>query len=227
VRVLVVEDETKVADALRRGLEREHYDVTIAATGEDGVRQAGASAFDLVLLDAMLPGRDGFDVLQMLRSGGMAAPVLMLTARDSIEDRVRGLDAGADDYLVKPFALPELLARMRVLLRRGRLAEPTRLSTADLELDLVTRRVTRDGRELELTSREFDVLACLMRHAGQLVSRDVLAREIWHGFSRATTLDNVIDVHMARIRRKVDADFQTRLIHTIRGVGFTLRDARA
>jgi two-component system, OmpR family, copper resistance phosphate regulon response regulator CusR len=227
VRVLVVEDEVKVAQALRQGLEGEQYDVTIAATGEDGFYRASSERFDLVLLDAMLPGRDGLEILRTLRTRGMSSPVLMLTARDGIEDRVDGLDSGADDYLVKPFAFPELLARMRVLLRRGRPTEPTRLSAADLELDLVGRRATRAGRGLDLTAREFDVLAFLLRHAGQQVSRDMLAREVWNGFSRATSLDNVIDVHMARIRKKVDTDFPVKLIHTVRGVGFTLRDGAA
>jgi two-component system copper resistance phosphate regulon response regulator CusR len=227
VRVLVIEDEAKVAQALREGLEHEHYDVTIAETGEDGFFRASADAFDLVLLDVMLPGRDGLEVLRTLRTQGMRSPVLMLTARDTVEDRVRGLDAGADDYLVKPFAFPELIARMRVLLRRGRQAESTRLAVADLELDLVARQATRAGRDLELTAREFDVLAFLVRHAGQLVSRDMLAQDVWKEFARATPLDNVIDVHMARIRRKVDAEMPVKLIHTVRGVGFTLKDGRA
>jgi two-component system, OmpR family, copper resistance phosphate regulon response regulator CusR len=224
VRVLVIEDEAKVAQALREGLEHEHYDVTIAETGEDGFFRASAGAFDLVLLDVMLPGRDGLEVLRTLRTQGMRSPVLMLTARDAVEDRVRGLDAGADDYLVKPFAFPELVARMRVLLRRGRQAESTRLAVADLELDLVARQAMRAGRDLELTAREFDVLAFLVRHAGQLVSRDMLAQDVWKEFARATPLDNVIDVHMARIRRKVDAEATVKLIHTVRGVGFTLKD---
>jgi two-component system copper resistance phosphate regulon response regulator CusR len=227
VRVLVIEDEAKVAQALREGLEHEHYDVTIAETGEDGFFRASAEAFDLVLLDVMLPGRDGLEVLRTLRTQGMRSPVLMLTARDAVEDRVRGLDAGADDYLVKPFAFQELIARMRVLLRRGRQAESTRLAVADIELDLVARQATRAGRDLELTAREFDVLAFLVRHAGQLVSRDMLAQDVWKEFARATPLDNVIDVHMARIRRKVDAEMAVKLIHTVRGVGFTLKDGRA
>ena len=227
VRVLVIEDEAKVAQALREGLEHEHYDVTIAETGEDGFFRASAEAFDLVLLDVMLPGRDGLEVLRTLRTQGMRSPVLMLTARDAVEDRVRGLDAGADDYLVKPFAFPELIARMRVLLRRGRQADSTRLAVADLELDLVARQATRAGRDLELTAREFDVLAFLVRHAGQLVSREMLAQDVWKEFARATPLDNVIDVHMARIRRKVDADTPVKLIHTVRGVGFTLKEGRA
>ncbi|MGE5245814.1 MAG: response regulator [Betaproteobacteria bacterium] len=222
LRVLVVEDEAKVAEALRQGLTGEHYDVTLARTGEDGFFEASAGAFDLVLLDVMLPGRDGLEVLRTLRNRGLHTPVLILTARDAVDDRVRGLDCGADDYLVKPFAFPELLARMRVLLRRGRPADASRLVLADLDMDLVARRAARGARDLELTPREFDVLAYLLRHAGQLVSREMLARDVWKEPSRATPLDNVIDVHMARLRRKVDADSETKLLHTIRGVGFTL-----
>jgi two-component system, OmpR family, copper resistance phosphate regulon response regulator CusR len=223
-RVLVVEDEMKVAHALQQGLAAEHYDVTIASTGEDAFFQASSKTFDLVVLDVMLPARDGFEVVKALRTRGVHTPVLMLTARDAVEDRVRGLDFGADDYLVKPFAFPELLARMRVLLRRGWAPERVRLSLADLDMDLVSRRVTRSGRSLDLTTREFDVLAYLLRHAGQLVSREMLARDVWKELARATPLDNVIDVHMVRIRRKVDSDSPVKLIHTVRGVGFILRE---
>jgi DNA-binding response OmpR family regulator len=226
IRVLVVEDEAKVAEALRQGLTREHYDVTVAHDGEDGFFQASSASFDLVVLDVMLPGRDGFEILKTLRSRGLQAPVLMLTARDAVADRVEGLDRGADDYLVKPFAFPELLARMRVLLRRGRGGEPARMALADLSLDMVTRDVTRGTRALDLTLREFDVLAYLLRHAGQLVSRGMLARDVWKETARATPLDNVIDVHMTRLRRKVDGDATARLIHTMRGVGFVLREGR-
>ncbi len=226
LRVLVVEDEAKVAEALRQGLAGEHYDVTVARTGEEGFFEASAASFDLLLLDVMLPGRDGLEVLRTLRSRGLQTPVLILTARDAVDDRVRGLDCGADDYLVKPFAFPELLARMRVLLRRGRPADAARLMLADLDMDLVTRRATRGTRELELTPREFDVLAYLLRHAGQLVSREMLVRDVWKEPSRATPLDNVIDVHMARLRRKVDVEDDHRLLHTVRGVGFMLREAR-
>jgi two-component system copper resistance phosphate regulon response regulator CusR len=226
-RVLIVEDEVKVAHALQQGLAAEQYEVTIASSGEDAFFQASSTLFDLVVLDVMLPARDGFEVLKALRARGVYTPVLMLTARDAVEDRVRGLDFGADDYLVKPFAFPELLARMRVLLRRGWPAERVRLALADLQMDLVTRRVTRAGRPLDLTAREFDVLAYLLRHAGQLVSREMLARDVWQELARATPLDNVIDVHMVRIRRKVDNDSPVKLIHTVRGVGFILREAPA
>jgi two-component system copper resistance phosphate regulon response regulator CusR len=226
-RVLIVEDEVKVAHALQQGLAAEQYEVTIASSGEDAFFQASSTLFDLVVLDVMLPARDGFEVLKALRARGVYTPVLMLTARDAVEDRVRGLDFGADDYLVKPFAFPELLARMRVLLRRGWPAERVRLALADHPLDLVTRRVPRAGRPLDLTAREFDVLAYLLRHAGQLVSREMLARDVWQELARATPLDNVIDVHMVRIRRKVDNDSPVKLIHTVRGVGFILREAPA
>src|SRR5262245_50231461 len=173
----------------------------------------------------MLPGRSGLEILQTLRQRHMDTPVLILTARDGIEDRVRGLDLGADDYLVKPFALPELLARIRAILRRGRPSEVLRLKVADLEMDLVARRTLRGDRPIDLTSREFDLLEYLMRHHGHLVSREMLARDVWKEPHRATPLDNVIDVQMTRLRRKVDLDGASRLIHTVRGVGFVLREA--
>jgi two-component system, OmpR family, copper resistance phosphate regulon response regulator CusR len=224
-RVLVVEDDAKVAQALEHGLTAEQYQVIVSSRGEDAFFQASATPFDLVILDVMLPARDGFEVLRALRHRGVHTPVLMLTARDAIEDRVRGLDFGADDYLVKPFAFPELLARMRVLLRRGWSPDQARLAFADLQMDLVARTVTRSGRSLDLTAREFDVLAYLVRHAGQLVSREMLARDVWKETARATPLDNVIAVHMMRIRKKVDGDLPTKLIQTIRGVGFIVREA--
>jgi two-component system, OmpR family, copper resistance phosphate regulon response regulator CusR len=225
VRVLVVEDERKLAQALASALEREHYDVVVAATGEDGFFQANAEVFDLVVLDLMLPGRSGLEILQILRQRHIQTPVLILTARDGIEDRVRGLDLGADDYLIKPFALPELLARIRALLRRGRPSEVLRLKTADLELDVMTRRAMRGDRPLDLTPREFELLEYLLRHQGHLVSREMLAREVWKEPRRATPLDNVIDVQMTRLRRKVDAEAGQRLIHTVRGVGFVLKES--
>jgi len=172
----------------------------------------------------MLPGRDGIEILSTLRRRGLGTPVLILTARDAVEDRVLGLDSGADDYLVKPFAFPELLARVRALLRRGRPDQVLRLKAADLELDLISRRVTRGNKPIELTSREFDLLEYLVRHHQRLVSREMLARDVWKEPSRATPLDNVIDVHIARLRKKVDQDAPTKLIHTVRGVGFVLRE---
>jgi len=223
VRILVVEDELKVARALREGLEGERYQVVVARSGEDGFFLANAETFDLIVLDLMLPGRAGLEILEACRRRGLQTPVLILTAKDAVEDRVLGLDSGADDYMVKPFAFPELLARIRALLRRGRIDQVLRLKAADLEMDLVTHTVTRGRQALELTAREFELLEYLMRHQNQLVSREMLARDVWKETSRATPIDNVIDVHITRLRRKVDRDFAIRLIHTVRGVGFTLR----
>ena len=222
--MLVVEDERKLAQVLESALRAEHYDVVVAATGEDGFFRANAETFDFVLLDLMLPGRSGLEILQALRQRHVDTPVLILTARDGVDDRVLGLDLGADDYLVKPFALPELLARIRALLRRGRSSEVLRLKAADLELDLVTRRAARRNRELDLTVREFELLEYLLRHQGHLVSREMLAHDVWKEPHRATPLDNVIDVQMTRLRRKVDVEGSARLIHTVRGVGFVLRE---
>jgi two-component system, OmpR family, copper resistance phosphate regulon response regulator CusR len=224
VRVLVVEDERKLAQVLSSALQAEHYDVVVAATGEDGFYRANAERFDLVVLDLMLPGRSGLEILQTLRQRQIDTPVLILTARDGVDDRVLGLDRGADDYLVKPFALAELLARIRALLRRGRPSDLLRLKAADLEVDLVARRVMRADRPIELTSREFDLLEYLLRHQGHLVSREMLARDVWKEPRRATPLDNVIDVQMTRLRKKVDVEGTARLIHTVRGVGFVLRE---
>jgi DNA-binding response OmpR family regulator len=224
MRVLVVEDELKVANALREGLEGERYDVVVERTGEDAFFRMTTETFDLILLDLGLPGRDGLQILTTLRSKGVKTPVLVLTARDTLQDRVAGLDSGADDYLVKPFAFAELLARIRALMRRGRAAESPRLAVGDLGMDLITRKVTRGGQPVELTVREFELLEYLMRYEGQVVSRETLARDVWKETARTTPLDNVIDVHIARLRRKVDLDRPVRLIHTIRGVGFMLRE---
>ena len=224
MQILVVEDEPKVARALKSGLERAGYEVVLAANGEEGFFLASARTPDLVLLDLMLPGRDGLEVLATLRRRGVKTPVLILTARDAVEDRVQGLDAGADDYLVKPFAFPELLARIRVLVRRGRPDEALKLGIADLELDILTRRVARAGQVVDLTAREFTLLEYLLRHRGQVVSREMLARDVWKESSRGTPLDNVIDVNIARLRKKVDQGFAVKVLHTVRGVGFVLRE---
>ena len=224
MRVLVVEDEQKVANALREGLEGERYEVVVERTGEDAFFRMTTEAFDLILLDLGLPGRDGLHILTTLRGKGIKTPVLVLTARDTLQDRVAGLDSGADDYLVKPFAFAELLARIRALMRRGRAAESPRLAVGDLSMDLITRKVTRGGQPVELTVREFELLEYLMRYEGQVVSRETLARDVWKETARTTPLDNVIDVHIARLRRKVDLDPSMKLIHTVRGVGFLLRE---
>jgi DNA-binding response OmpR family regulator len=226
LRILVVEDETKVAHALCEGLTRENYEVVVAPTGEEGFFLVNAQEFDLVILDLMLPGRDGLQVLSTLRKRGLQTPVLILTARDAIEDRVKGLDSGADDYLVKPFAFPELLARLRARLRRARTEPTPQLRLSDLEMDVPTRKARRSGRHLDLTAREFELLEYLLRHREEVVSREMLVRDVWKETSRATTLDNVIDVHINRLRHKVDEPFDQKLIHTVRGVGFVLREVR-
>jgi two-component system copper resistance phosphate regulon response regulator CusR len=224
VRILVVEDEIKLARALKDGLESDRYEVNVVHTGEEGFYAVHEQAFDLVILDVMLPGRDGLEILGTLRRQGNTTPVLLLTAKDAIEDRVRGLDVGADDYLVKPFAFPELLARIRALLRRGKADIPEKFKLADLEVNSADRSVMRGGKTLDLTPREFDLLEYLLRHQGRVVSREMLARDIWKEPDRFTPLDNVIDVHVARLRRKVDDQFEGKLLHTVRGVGFVLRE---
>ncbi len=226
MRILVVEDEPKTAQAVKEGLGNEGFQVEIAATGEDGYFRAMSEVFDLLILDVMLPGRTGLEILDALRKSGSKIPALMLTARDAIEDRVAGLDIGADDYLVKPFAFSELVARIRALLRRGRDGKVLTLSLADLHMDLVTRQVRRSHQILDLTAKEFELLEFLLRHQNQVVSRDMLA-VVWNDPARVTSLDNVIDVHIARLRKKVDQDLGLRLIHTIRGAGFIIRGAKA
>jgi DNA-binding response OmpR family regulator len=224
VHILVVEDEIKMAKALQEGLEADEYVVSVAHTGEEGFYLAQSNLFDMMILDVMLPGRDGFEILSALRRRGMKTPILLLTSRDALEDRVRGLDVGADDYLVKPFAFPELLARMRALLRRGKTDATQRLKIGDLELDPALRSVTRRGEPLELTAREFDLLHYLLMNKDRVVSREMLAREIWKEVSRQTPLDNVIDAQMVRLRRKLDGQFDRKLLQTVRGVGFILRE---
>jgi DNA-binding response OmpR family regulator len=221
-RILVVEDERKVLRSLRRGLEADGYEVVTAATGEEGYRVATAEPFDCVVLDLLLPGRDGIQVLTDLRRAGHTLPVLILTARDAVEDRVIGLDAGADDYLVKPFAFAELLARLRVLLRRDRGERETLLRAGDVEVDLLQRRAARAGEELPLTQREFEVLAYLVRHKNRVVTRAMLGRDVWREPDHALT--NVIDVYITLLRRKVERPGRRPLIHTIRGVGYSLRE---
>ena len=221
MRILVVEDERKVADVLRSRLETEGHEVLAAATGPEGLGLSRNTDIDLIVLDRMLPGCDGLEILADVRRRDRDLPVLVLTARDAIADRVQGLDAGADDYLVKPFALVELVARVRALLRRGK-REPIRLRFQDLEMDFLERRAVRGGRTLNLTAREFDLLGFLLKHQGHAVARRTIAREVWKETARADSLDNVIDVHVGRLRRKVDEPFPTKLVRTVRGMGFVL-----
>ena len=223
MQILVVEDEPKLAKMIQQGLEADNYSVQLSFTGEEGFFLVQTQFFDLVILDILLPGRDGLEILGTLRQQGVKTPVLLLTCKDTIEDRVRGLEHGADDYLVKPFAFSELLARIHALLRRGPTAYGRRFALADLELDTARRFAARGGRPLDLTVREFELLAYLFANAGRVVARDVLARDIWKITSQHIPLDNVIDVQIARLRRKIDGNSEQKLLHTVRGVGFVLK----
>ena len=224
MQILVIEDERKLANAVKEGLEAEDYAVSLAASGEEGFYQLCQKTFDLAILDVMLPGHDGFEILKSIRQLGMKVPVLLLTARDTVEDRVQGLDTGADDYLVKPFAFPELLARVRALLRRNNPEQSTRSRVGDLEIDFTHRVVARAGRRVELTAKEFEIVEYLFLNKGRIVSREMLARELWKETARQTPLDNVIDVHITHLRRKLDDNFSQKLLHTVRGLGFVLRE---
>jgi two-component system copper resistance phosphate regulon response regulator CusR len=219
-RVLVVEDEAKTRDSVVEGLKMEDWHASAVAAGEEALRQIEGDGYDLIILDWMLPDRDGIEVLQQLRRRGVSTPVLMLTARTTLDDRVVGLEAGADDYLMKPFAFAELLARCRALLRRPATLSGRLLSHGDLQLDTRARIALRGGKEIPLTPREVDVLEYLMRYQGEIVTREMLERDVWKQNSRLTSLDNVIDVQMMRLRRKVDGERGERLIHTIRGIGY-------
>lgn len=219
--VLIVEDQKRLAASLRKGLEEEGFEVTIAHTGEEGFYLATTRPPDALVLDIMLPGRDGFEVLRDLRERGFTKPVLILTARDSVEDRVAGLNGGADDYLVKAFAFAELVARLRALLRRNGERELV-LRADDLEMDLVARRVVRTGVEMELSHREFELLAFLLRHKNEAVTRDMLARDVWKESGGLTT--NVIEVCVNALRKKIERSGLRQLVHTVRGVGYAVRD---
>jgi DNA-binding response OmpR family regulator len=221
-RVLLVEDQKRLLGSLRRGLEEEGYEVLAAPTGEEGFYLASTQAPDVVVLDLMLPKRNGFQVLHDLRAQGFARPVLILTARDAVQDRVKGLDGGADDYLVKPFAFAELVARLRALLRRNVADRELVLRADNLEMDLVARCVVRGGVELELSNREFELLEYLLRHKNAAVTRDMLARDVWK--EPDGVLTNVIEVYINALRKKVEQPGQRQLVHTVRGVGYALRD---
>lgn len=224
MRILIVDDDVKTARALADGLGQGGFSTATAHTGEEAFFMLNTEAFDLVVLDWMLPGRSGIEILKSVRARGTKTPVLLLTARDAVDDRVLGLESGADDYLVKPFAFAELAARIRSLLRRAAPADTPKRSIADLTVNLEARQVSRADKPVGLTPREFDLLVYLMRQPGQIVTRDMLAREVWKESNRITPLDNVIDVHIAHLRRKVDEGQRVKLIHTIRGVGFVLRE---
>ncbi len=221
-QILIIEDDPKTATAIREGLCLDGHDAVATNTGEEGATLCRSRPFDAIVLDWMLPARSGIDVLKMLRADGIRTPVLLLTARDTIEDRVLGLDSGADDYLIKPFAFAELSARVRALVRRAGEPDPVNRRVGDLVLDVAQRRARRGTRQIALTPKEFDLLSYLARHQGQIVTRQMLAKDVWHEVHRVTPLDNVIDVHIAHLRRKIDEGEHAKLIHTVRGVGFTL-----
>jgi len=220
MRVLVVEDERRIADFISKGLSEQGYGVDIAYDGDEALHWAAVAEFDVIVLDVMLPVRDGIEVCRTLREKGLPTPILMLTARDAIEDRVRGLDSGADDYLVKPFAFAELMARIRALTRREPAAKGTVLRVADLVLDTTTREASRGGKHIDLTTKEYALLEYLIRHPNQVLTRTMIAEHVWnYDFDNAT---NVIDVHIRNLRRKIDDPFPTKLIHTVRGAGYRI-----
>jgi two-component system copper resistance phosphate regulon response regulator CusR len=222
MKLLIVEDEPKTLAFLKKGLAENGFVVEAARDGNDGLHRARSGDYALIVLDVLLPGRDGWSVLAELRRAGGQTPVLLLTARDAVEDRVKGLELGADDYLVKPFAFAELLARVRSVLRRGPGRQPDVLRVADLELDLARHRAARAGQRLDLTPKELALLALLARRAGEVLSRTLIAEQVWD--MNFDSDSNVVDVHIRRLRAKVDDPFERRLIHTVRGVGYVLED---
>ncbi len=226
MKILIVEDEIKTGDYLKIGLQEAGFNVDLVRDGTDGLHLALTGDYDLMILDVMLPGLTGWQVLERMRHSGHALPVLFLTARDEVEDRVKGLELGADDYLVKPFAFSELLARVRTLMRRGRTRELDVLGVADMELDLLKRRVTRAGRRIDLTAKEFSLLELLLRRQGEVLPRSLIASQVWDMNFDSDT--NVVEVAVRRLRAKVDEPFESKLIHTVRGMGYVLeqRDAQ-
>jgi heavy metal response regulator len=220
MRVLVVEDERKIADFIRKGLSEQGYAVDVAYDGDEAVDWPTIAEFDVIILDVMLPLRDGIEVCSVLRQRGVRTPILMLTAKDAVEDRVRGLDSGADDYLVKPFAFAELLARLRALTRRQPAVLGAALQVGDLVLDTATRKVARGGTPIDLTTKEYGILEYLMRHPNQVLTRTMIAEHVWnYDFDNAS---NVIDVHIRNLRRRIDDPFPIRLIQTVRGAGYRI-----
>lgn len=224
MRVLVVEDDAKIASFITKGLEQAGFAVDHAADGEDGLFMATSAPYDAAVIDIMLPGRDGLSVIAAMRQAKLATPVIILSAKHSVEDRIRGLQTGSDDYLVKPFTFAELLARVQALIRRSsRVTEPNRLTVGDLSVDLITRETVRSGQPIELQPREFSLLEYLMRHSGRVVSKTMILEHIWNYHFDPQT--NVVDVLVCRLRNKIDRDYEQRLIHTIRGVGYVIKDA--
>jgi heavy metal response regulator len=223
MRILVVEDEKKVAGFIKRGLEEEEFEVELAYDGEEGVQKAESSNYDLILMDLMLPKKDGLSAIADLREKNINTPVLCLTAKDAVEDIVAGLDSGSDDYLTKPFAFAELIARVRALIRRGSQDRGAELFFADLRLDPVGHKVWRSGKEIELTTKEYALLEFFMRNPNQVLSRTMIAEHVWdYTFDSFT---NIIDVYVNYLRKKVDRDFEKKLIHTVRGVGYVLKES--
>ena len=221
MRILVVEDEAKVASFIKRGLEEEHYAVDVASDGEEGVDMVDVYEYDLAILDIMLPKRDGLSVLSHIRKKNKSMPVILLTAKDMLEDKVKGLDMGADDYLTKPFAFEELLARIRALLRRGKPEESLLLVLDDLVLDPVTHNVTRDGGEIPLTAKEYALLEYFMRNPERVLTRTMISEHVWN--IKFDTYTNVIDVYISYLRNKIDKGHDKKLLHTVRGVGYMIK----
>ncbi len=221
MRILLVEDDTSVASFITKGLKEEQYAVDATADGEEGFQMASTIPYDLLILDVMVPKMDGFTICRRLREKGSTTPILLLTARDRVEDRVTGLDTGADDYLTKPFAFPELLARIRALLRRGNTQPATRLAAADLELDPIAHRVWRAGQEIALTNKEYALLEYLLRNANRVLTRTAIIDHVWD--IQYDSMTNIVDVHIRSLRSKMDRDYSSQLIHTVRGVGYVLK----
>ncbi len=222
MRILIVEDEKKVAGFIKKGLEEETYAVDVAYDGVEGLHLGEQGQYDLIILDLMLPEMDGLEVLSRLRKEEIDAPILLLTAKDAVEDKVMGLDKGADDYLTKPFAFSELVARVRVLLRRGKAETKTVLQISDLTLDLVSHKVNRNGEEIELTGKEYSLLEYFMRNQGKVLTRTMIAEHVWdYNFD---TFTNVIDVYVNHLRKKIDKSYPKKLLHTLRGVGYIMKE---
>lgn len=223
MRILVIEDEQRLARYIKKGLEEHHFAVDVAFDGEQGIFCAEVNEYDVLILDLLLPKKEGMTVLQELRQKGSQVPVLILTARDTVTDKVAGFDAGADDYLTKPFSFLELLARVRALLRRGKVEPQAKLEMGDLVMDLTAHRASRAGKVLQLTSKEFALLEFFLRNPGRVLTRTVIAEHVWdYGFEN--TLSNVIDVFVNRLRSKIDRDFTPKLLHTVKGVGYVLQE---